>query len=77
MSMRETFGAGLKRRHQAGELTGDIACPLMTGQRCPPLPAVMSGGLELLAELGRILHAWDTELTRAAEEAQVRSIERN
>lgn len=75
--MRETFGAGLKRYHKAGELGLDISRPLMTGQRHYPLPAVMSGGLELLAELGRILDAWDAEFTRATEEAQVRGIERN
>ena len=33
--------------------------------------------IELLAELARILDAWDTEFTRAAEEAQVRKIEEN
>jgi hypothetical protein len=37
----------------------------------------MSGPLELLAELGWILNVWDTEFTRAAEEAQVRNIEQN
>jgi hypothetical protein len=30
-----------------------------------------------LAELGRILNAWDSEFTMAAEEAQVRKIEEN
>ena len=42
----------------------------------PPL-ALVSGDLGLLAELGRILNAWSTEFTRAAEEAQARKIEEN
>jgi hypothetical protein len=42
----------------------------------PPL-ALVSRDLELLAELGRILNAWNTEFTRAVEEAQVRRIEEN
>ena len=42
----------------------------------PPL-ALVSRDLELLAELGRILNAWNTEFTRAAEEAQARNIEEN
>jgi hypothetical protein len=75
--MRETFEVGLKRRHKAGELSGDIPRPSMTRQRHHPWPAAISGCLELLAELGRILNAWDTEFTRAAEEVQVRRIERN
>ena len=77
MSMRQTSGAGLKRRLKAGEPSGDIDCPLPAALENDPFPAVMSGGLQLLAELGRILDTWDTEFTRAAEEAQVRSIERN
>jgi len=42
----------------------------------PPL-AVISRDLELLVELGRILNVWNTEFTRAAEEAQARKIEEN
>ena len=64
-------------RREIGELTGDTPCPLMTRQGNDPLPAVMSGGLGLLAELGRILNAWETEFTRVAEAAQARNIEEN
>jgi hypothetical protein len=71
-SERDPYGC-----RKTGELTGASYCPSTKEQRNNRLLAVTSKDIELLTELARILDAWDTEFTRAAEEAQVRKIEEN
>jgi hypothetical protein len=68
---------GLKGCRKTGELTGASYRPSTKKQRNNRLLAVISKDIELLAELARILDAWETEFSRAAEESQVRKIEEN